>query len=464
MTARILVVDDIPSNLRLLEAQLAAEYYAVTTASDGKQALALARDLGPDLILLDVMMPGMDGYEVCRRLKSDPATEHIPVVMVTALREVEERVRGLEAGADDFLTKPVEDKTLIVRTRSLIRQKRMLDEARVREQTAQDLGVVRPRGDLRAVSGARALVVDDYDFDAEKVVAALSQEGIECQRARSAEEMMKLLGSRRFDLVVISLSLGNADPLRLSSQLKAVEETRSLPLLLVADSEHKDQLLRGLDLGVNDYVMRPIEASEIRARARNQILRKFYQERLRENLEYSISLATVDELSGLYNQRYLRSHLKSLLTGRDAAARQPVAVMVMDIDRFKQINDRFGHAAGDEAIREVGACLRSRLRAFDTVARYGGDEFVVVMPGASEPEAEKVGERVRAAISNIVLRFAEGQEHRITTSIGIAVHDPERGGPWPADLDEALVRAADQALYRAKEQGRNRVVVSDAAL
>src|SRR5580698_7012061 len=128
MTARILIVDDVPANTRLLEAKLSAEYYQIATAQDGFEALRLAHGWQPDLILLDVMMPELDGYETCRRLKADQATHHIPVVMVTALGEPSERLRGLESGADDFLTKPVEYDTLLARVRSLVRLKRLLDE------------------------------------------------------------------------------------------------------------------------------------------------------------------------------------------------------------------------------------------------------------------------------------------------------------------------------------------------
>jgi two-component system cell cycle response regulator len=135
MTARILIIDDVPANTRLLEAKLSAEYYQVASGRDGFEALRLAREWQPDLILLDVMMPGMDGFECCRHLKESAATLHIPVVMVTALGEPSERLRGLEAGADDFLTKPVEYDTLMARVRSLVRLKRLLDEWRAGRST-----------------------------------------------------------------------------------------------------------------------------------------------------------------------------------------------------------------------------------------------------------------------------------------------------------------------------------------
>src|SRR5579872_1032024 len=142
MTARILVVDDIEANVRLLEAKLTAEYYDVITASDGPTALEMAASEHPDIVLLDVMMPGMDGFEVCRRLKEDPITRHIPVVLVTALDGRADRIAGLEAGADEFLTKPIDDVVLFARVRSLTRLKLVIDELREREASGRRMGVI----------------------------------------------------------------------------------------------------------------------------------------------------------------------------------------------------------------------------------------------------------------------------------------------------------------------------------
>ena len=142
MTARILVVDDILANVRLLEAKLSAEYFEVVTAMNGVDALEAVQRAKPDIVLLDVMMPGIDGIEVCRRIKANPATQHIPVIMVTALDQLEDRVRGLEAGADDFLTKPVNDVALFCRIKSLVRLKMLSDELRARAESSQTMGLV----------------------------------------------------------------------------------------------------------------------------------------------------------------------------------------------------------------------------------------------------------------------------------------------------------------------------------
>ncbi len=169
MSSRILVVDDILPNVKLLEAKLKQEYYDVLTATSGADALRLVEEQYPDLILLDVMMPGMDGYEVCRRLKSNPDTAHIPVVMVTALTDTEDKVAGLEAGADDFLTKPINDIALIARVRSLLRLKATMDEWRVRESAAYQFGIDEDATIMNEdEDGGRILVVEDRAFEVKK--------------------------------------------------------------------------------------------------------------------------------------------------------------------------------------------------------------------------------------------------------------------------------------------------------
>jgi two-component system, cell cycle response regulator len=454
MTARVLVVDDVPDNASHLEARLAAEYYQVASAETGFDALRLSSEWRPDIILLDVMMPGMDGFEVCRRLKADPALSHIPVVMVTAHGEPAERVRGLEAGADDFLSKPTEFDTLLARVRGLVRLKRLLDEWRMREETARLLGLTGGLVEAPAIAGAQVLVVDDWESEARLLEECLAREGLVPAIVRGEAEMQAATTTIAFDLIVLSLSLASSDALALASCLRASARTQEIPLLLVAEPESRERIVRGFDLGANDWLLRPVEENELRARARNQIRGRLYQQRLRASLDQALAVALSDPLTGLYNQRYVMHHLRNLL---EAAPGHSLAVLMIDVDHFKRINDSYGHPMGDQALKAVAETLRANLRVFDTLARYGGEEFVVVMPGASLGEATGAGERLRDAVAQMhFLPDGWGLPHRLTVSIGVAASTG--AGVTP----EALLEVADRALYCAKRDGRNRVEMASA--
>jgi two-component system cell cycle response regulator len=454
MTARILIVDDVPANTRLLEARLSAEYYQVASAKDGFEALRDAVAWQPDLILLDVMMPGMDGYECCRRLKADAKTKHIPIVMVTALGEAEERLRGLEAGADDFLTKPVDYDTLMARTRSLVRLKRLLDEWRARGETARALGVDDLDDEAPPVAGARVLVVDDWELGARVVRDALGRDGILVDIAATEAEARAKLAQGGYDMIAVSLALADEDPLRLVAGSRADDGARDIPLLTMGEQQDLSRILKGFDLGANDWLTMPVDENELRARARNQIRRKYYQDRLRSDVGSALELALTDPLTGLYNQRYLRRHLAGLTAG---AQGRELGVAMIDIDFFKSVNDRYGHPEGDRALKLMAATLRANTRVFDSVARYGGEEFSVVMPGSGPEDALAAAERLRAATESAVFEVPGVGRVPLTISVGVACANGR-----PASADD-LIRAADTALYQAKRDGRPRVRISGVA-
>ncbi len=455
MTARVLVVDDLLPNLKLLEAKLTSEYFQVSVASSGDEALALLQSEPPDIVLLDVMMPGMDGFEVCHRIKSDPKTTHIPVVMVTALSETADRVRGLEAGADDFLTKPVDDRALFARVRSLVRLKMTIDEWRLREQTSEHFGVMEGSLGLidESAKEANVLIVEDREIYARRFAEILSVEGHDCVTAATIEGAIEQLRSREFDLAIVDLKLRDEDALMFCSQVRSSDDLRNLPLLVIAEESEVSQLATAMDLGCNDYVVRPVDRNELLARCRTQIRRHRYQIRLRDNYEKSLQLALTDSLTGLYNRRYLEAHLSGLMD-RIAGGRRYLSVMMLDIDYFKNINDTHGHAAGDDVLRELCERVMANVRSFDTVARYGGEEFVVVMPETDIAVASAVAERLRHNIADLPFKSAAADtQFKVTISIGVAEVDMD------GDSTDALLRRADEALYGAKGAGRNQVMI-----
>jgi DNA-binding response OmpR family regulator len=292
MTARILVVDDIPANVKLLEARLTAEYFDVTTAMSGAEALSICERAQCDIVLLDVMMPEMDGFETCRRLKANPATHHIPVVMVTALDQPSDRVRGLEAGADDFLTKPVSDIALLARVRSLVRLKMAADELRMRAVTSREIGINDPEFAAVQETGmaGRVLLVDDRRSSYERLAGILTTEHT-VDVEPTPQEALFHAAETDYECIIVSLGLQNFDGLRLCSQVRSLDRTRGVPILMIAEAEDNARLLRGLEIGVNDYLVRPVDKNELLARVRTQIRRRRYTARLRDNVQQSMEMA-----------------------------------------------------------------------------------------------------------------------------------------------------------------------------
>jgi two-component system cell cycle response regulator len=458
MSGRVLVVDDLEANVKLLEAKLSSEYFDVLTAHNGPTALEIAEIELPDVILLDVMMPRMDGFEVCRQLKANRRTVDVPVVMVTALSDTANRLRGLEAGADDFLTKPVNDVALFARVRSLVRLKRMMEELRVREGICSKFGgsdtpVCEDAGP------ARIMIVDDDDFAVARMSETLLPVAHSVAHASTCAEAWRLLAPD-IELIIASLCTPGSDALRLVTQCRANETFRQLPILLIAGDSDLPRLAKGLDLGANDYLVRPVDRNELLARTATQVRRKRLQNRLDENYRNSLELALTDELTGLYHRRYLFVHLDELIqrVNQDGIN---AAVLLFDIDNFKQVNDTYGHAAGDDVLRELAARTTHCVRSVDLVARRGdgaGDEFVVVMPEIDITIAAGVAERLRAEVAREPFTIkSDGRKLSVTISIGVA-------SAATGDDRDRLLSRADDALYAAKNRGRNCIVVRPLAI
>jgi two-component system, cell cycle response regulator len=455
MTARVLVVDDVQSNLKLLQTRLSVEYFEVLTATNGPDAIAICEKGGCDIVLLDVKMPGMDGFEVCRRLRTNPETAHLPIVLLTALDRPADRVRGLDAGADDFLTKPVDELALIARVRSLVRLKFSIDELRGRAAHGAEAGMMEPAEalNLDPLERGRLLLVDEQQASSQRIVRALSphHDVILINEPRASLAMAR---DATIDLMIVSLGFGAFDGLRLCSQARSHERTRNLPILLIADPEDRPKVLRGLELGVNDYLTRPIDRNELLARVRTNIRQKRYADRLRQSVQQSIEMALYDALTGLNNRRSLERRLPAMIeTARLRGA--ALTMMILDIDHFKRVNDTHGHDVGDRVLKGFAAQLQEIVRGGDLLCRLGGEEFVVVMPGVDAAQAARIAERARETTESRQFLIDGAGSVSITVSIGVA--------EWREKSDSAeLYRRADRALYLSKAAGRNRVT-QDAA-
>ena len=453
MTGLILVVDDVPANVKLLEAKLTNEYYNVITAKDGYEALQQAREKKPDLILLDVMMPGMDGFEACRQMKKDPEISHIPVVMVTALSEPSDRVQGLESGADDFITKPINDMALFARVRSLVRIKVLIDELRLRGKSGAQLGMSDDAfNPAMEVKGANVMVIDDDAVQSKRTQEKLKAAGYQVQGFADYKAAVDTAKSGvGLDLILISMSLADMDGLRLATQFKAIETVRHVPIIMMVDEEEQSSMLKGLELGVNDYLLSPIDYNEMFARVKTQIRRKKYQEALKSNYQESVSMAVIDGLTKLYNRHYLDTHLKNLVRQARETNRN-LSLVIMDMDHFKQVNDTYGHPVGDEVLVTLAGIIVGSIRSADLAARYGGEEFVILMPETDAARAYEGAERLRKQVESTPFKVTHpvGEIYK-TVSIGHATIQPD-------DTPEKLLQRADHALYEAKNSGRNKVL------
>ncbi|MHB1102562.1 MAG: PleD family two-component system response regulator [Devosia sp.] len=452
MTARVLIVDDIPTNVRLLEARLTAEYFEVLTASSGREALDICERGDVDIVLLDVMMPEMDGFEVCRRLKASRKTHHIPVLMITALDQPSDRVQGLDGGADDFLTKPVDDIQLMARVKSLVRLKALTDELRARALTGQEIATEDAMRAMDSINsdGGHILLIDSDVRHAERLRGYLVGSNQVDVLANPADAVLAV-GSGNYELALVSMALGEFDPLRVCSQMRSVEQSRTLPIILIADEADRPRVVRGLDLGVNDFIMRPVERNELQARVRTQIRRQRYAAVLRQSVTNTLALAVTDELTGLYNRRYFDRHL-ALMLEKAREQERDMALMLIDMDFFKAVNDTHGHDSGDAVLREFALRLRRSIRGVDLACRFGGEEFVVLMPDTDYRQAQNVAERVRTAVAERNFDMGASQALSVTVSVGVALNESEH------DTPEMILKRADVALYRAKREGRNRVV------
>lgn len=452
MSARILVAAGVDAIARSLAARLAADYFEVLTARSGEEVLQVCLRERIDVALLDLPLPGLGGVEVCRTLKTEPATAGMAVALVTGQDRPEDRAAGFSVGADDFLSRPVDPLALIIRVRNLARMRVLNDELAQRTRAFQRMGLPTPAAAPAASRPSRILLIEDDRASLDRAFELLGP----CHVLRHAPDTASALDqarNRAVDLVLVSLGLAHMDPLRLCSQIRSCDETRDLPIVAISDTRNPLRLLRALDIGVNDYITRPLDKYVALARVRTQLARWRHSELLRSRLAESLELAMRDELTGLYNSRYMKSRLRELA---EAAGRKglPLSLLIADIDQFKDINDAHGHAAGDAVLKEVGIRLKRATRPSDAVCRLGGEEFAVLLPDTDLRRAIHVGEQLRSSICRDSFLLETGVRLCVTASIGAAALAGE------ADSVSALVRRADHALYSAKRAGRNRVAAA----
>jgi two-component system, cell cycle response regulator len=454
MSGKILIVDDLAINRIILKVKLAAAFHESLQAGDGQSALEIARTERPKLILLDMMLPDMTGAEVCRQLRADPRTRHIPVVIITASTDRDRRLGGLAAGADEYLTKPLNDSILQARIRSLLRATESEEELRMRAGTFGDLGFAEP--DSGFVPAATVGLIAPTPIEALRWRSALEPHLTERLQILTAAEALNTPDTgAAADLYLVGVDPATPGPgLRLVADLRSRAESRYAAISLVLDGNDTETAAMALDIGANDMLALPFDPEETALRVRLQLSRKHRADQLRRQMRDGLQLAVTDPLTGLFNRRYALHHLDRI-ANRAQGAGGRFAVMVVDIDRFKSINDTHGHLAGDQVLVQVATRLRDGVRPSDLLARIGGEEFLIALPEATPESARLVAERLRTAISSRPFSLPGTTDTvQATISVGLALG----GGADRATLQ--VLDRADHALLAAKSDGRNQVTMA----
>jgi two-component system cell cycle response regulator len=435
----ILIVDDTPSNLTLLSRILSSSGYTIQLADNGATAIDMASEIIPDLILLDISMPVMDGYETCEKLKADDRTSNIPVIFISALDETEDKVKGFKVGGADYIPKPIEIKEVLARVNAHLANQRLRNQLRLAntelEKKVEELTISKEQlqereSKLRALVNAMPNLSFIYD-DEGRYLEILTNE---------PELLLAKVDELKGRLLKDVMPVEEAE-LMMSVIHRAIETGQTqiveykIPVLSGNERWFEGRIasMGKFSDGHSRVVFIAIDVTE-----RVQL----YQETQR--------LATQDPLTGCFNRRHFMVLARQELQ-RVARYERPVSLVMLDIDHFKNFNDQYGHPAGDQLLCALVNLCQKILRNVDILARYGGEEFVILLPETDSDAVFLTGERLRKEIEKMEVVTSQGKQS-VTVSIGAASYD--KSGEHSLNVD-VLIKQADQALYDAKNAGRN---------
>ncbi len=488
---RILVVDDEASIHTMLSAFLKKHDFVVESCMDGRESVKMIQQFCPDLVILDLMMPKLDGISTTKRIRNLELDSYLPIIVLTARKEIRDMVTALEAGADDYITKPFEFEELIARIRNMLRLKSLQDRLVHKTMELNEANQQISRLNHVLVQTNRQLQRKVYDFHnlfevSYRVIGQLEfkqlvrqalinilgifttknvvlflvnkddNDVFEVVDSRGFQNnMLKELHIYRHDKVIHYLELvKRAFQIREISQEfeELVPRLRSLDIEVISPLFRNDDIVGLLCLGPNfkdeEYSEENLETLGILT---NMLAIAVHNAQMYEHIR---ALSYTDGMTALHNYRFFRLRLKEEIA-RARREDSKLSLLIMDVDHFKNYNDTLGHPAGDEVLRRVSVILKKSVRDNDIVARYGGEEFAIILPGADSEGSFALAERIRAKVeAEEFYEEAIQPGGRLTISIGIATF------PKDALREEDLVINADRALYQAKKIGRNRVVES----
>ena len=460
MQGRILIVDAIATNRIVLKVKLTTAFYDVIQSSSVEEAIAAARADLPDLVIVALALPDGDAATLCTALRESPLTAHIPTIAIGCQPPEALRMRTLAAGAHDVLTHPIDETLLLGRVRSLIRAHNAAAEWHMREDTCRALGLAEPVTGFED-QGSCLLIGRDLPVLQGHAAKLRGLLRLKIGLGSNNQMMQRLAGTDVPDVIVLALPPGSAEAqedLRLISALRAAAGARHAGMIVLQSRRDPALGAQALDLGADDLMTDGFNAAELALRIKAVMRRKRMAEQLRASVRTGLQAAVFDPLTGLYNRRYAMPHLGRVAAHAMSTGRS-FAVMAADLDLFKRINDHYGHASGDAVLIEVANRLRGSLRHTDMIARIGGEEFLIILPGTTAEEAHRLGQRVCADIGQTPF-IVPGSAAPISVTISVGMAVGYATDPVESDPDRAgrrVLEEADRRLYAAKEHGRNQV-------
>jgi len=440
---KVLVVEDHPINQQVVQSQLEQMGLTVSLAGNGAEGVEQARREQYDLVLMDIQMPVMDGYEAARTIRT--FNTEVPIIALTAAALVEDREKALQAGMNDHLGKPFSAQQLFDHLRPWLQTRQVAAEpSPAAAETAGEEGTAH----LPVAQKRSLLIVDDMAANI-RILANLLKDDYTIQVANRGQKALDIArGSQPPDLILLDIMMPEMDGYQVCRELKNNQATSHIPVIFVTAMDEVENQKKGLSLGAVDYITKPFDADIVKVRVRNHMNLKVKTDMLED-------MSHVDGLTQVANRRNFDRTLQRELKRLERSGK-PLGLIMLDIDYFKPFNDHYGHGKGDECLIKVAAALQQVVkRPGDLLARYGGEEFAAILPETDAEGVARVAEAMRAAVEAIDVEHGYSQvADHVTISVGCCAQVVTA-----ETTAEQLLNRADTALYAAKRQGRNRVVI-----